>query len=230
MFIQKLKTMSLLLIIICGFTACSAIYKDGYYTGQQPIKDDSALVFASTTAQRPLGSTLFTFIKLENQQTKKTLKLENRTCVLGQDTPGMGLIAQAVMAAKDMPKDQISVNTICGSLVIGEIEAGEYELKNIEIQSNNIAQGGYGDSITYVPTQKQLFSINRGEIIYLGHIETTALDMRGNYTIRSANVFMNDNYEYDSTIFRQTYKMHEASLIRDNAIILESKKLQGHGW
>jgi len=228
MLIQKLKTVSLLLIIACGFTACSALQPDAYYNGQQPIKENSALVFASTTAQRPLGSTLYTLIKLENQQTKKTLKLENRTCVLGQDTPGMGLIAQAVMAAKDMPKDQISVNNICGSLVVGEIEAGEYEIKNIEIQSNNIAQGGYGDSITYVPTQKQLFSITRGEIVYLGHIETTALDMRGNYTIRSANVFMNDNYEYDSTIFRQTYKMYEASLIKDNAILLESKKLQGY--
>lgn len=228
MSIQKLKTVSLLLVLACGFTACSAIYKDGYYSGQQPIKEDSALIFASTTAQRPLGSTLFTFIKLENQQTKKTLRLENRTCVMGHDTPGMGLIAQAAMASQNMPKDQISVNNICGSLVIGEIEAGEYEVKNIEIQSNNIAQGGYGDSITYVPTQKQLFSINRGEIIYLGHIETTALDMRGNYTIRSANVLMNDNYEYDSTIFKQTYRMHKASLIRDNAIMLKSKKLQGY--
>ena len=101
-------------------------------------------------------------------------------------------------------------------------------MKNIEIQSQNIAQGGYGDSITYVPTQKQLFSINRGEIVYLGHIETTALDMRGSYTIRSANVFMNDNYEYDSTIFKQAYKIHEASLIRDNAITFESKRLQGY--
>ncbi len=225
MLIQKLKTVSLLFIIAYGFTACSAIYKDGYYSGQQPIKEDSALVFASTTAQRPLGSTLFTFIKLENQQTKKTLRLENRTCVMGHDTPGMGLIAQAVMASKDMPKDQISVNNICGSLVVGEIEAGEYEIKNIEIQSQNIAQGGYGDSIKYVPTQKQLVSINRGEIVYLGHIETTALDMRGNYTIRSANIFMNDNYEYDSTIFKQTYKIYEDSLIRDNAILLENKKL-----
>ncbi len=51
MSIQKLKTTSLLLIIACGFTACSALQPDAYDNGQQPIKEDSALVFASTTAQ-----------------------------------------------------------------------------------------------------------------------------------------------------------------------------------
>lgn len=223
MIIQKIRTVFLLLVVACGLTSCSSAFlPDAYYNGQQPIKDKFALVFASTTADVSLGSALITYIQLENLQTKKTLNLENRTCILTKNSPGMGLIAQAIMEGKTK-KDQISVNNICGSLVVGEIEAGEYELKNLEIKSNNLAQGGLVDSITYVPPTKQTFNINGNEIVYLGHIETWALDMRGSFTIRSASVLMNDNYEYDNTIFKQTYKIHEASFIRDNAIILERK-------
>lgn len=225
MIIQKIRTVFLLLVVACGFTACSALYPDAYYNGQQPIKDNFALVFASTTADISWGSALITYIQLENVQTKKTLNLENRTCLITKNSPGMGgLFTQAFMSG-DTPKEKIRVNNICGSLVVGEIEAGEYELKKLQIKSNNLAQGGLVDSITYVPSTKQTFNIIGNEIVYLGHIETWALDMRGNFTIRSASVLMNDNYEYDSNIFKQTYKMHEDSLIRDNAIILENKKL-----
>lgn len=224
MIIQKIRTVFLLLVVASGFTACSALHPDAYYNGQQPIKDNFALVFASTTADISWGSALITYMQLENVQTKKILNLENRTCILTKNSPGMGLIAQAIMEGKTK-KDQISINNICGSLVVGEIEAGEYELKKLQIKSINLAQGGFADSITYIPPTRQTFNINGNEIVYLGHIETWALDMRGNFTIRSASVLMNDNYEYDSNIFKQTYKIYEDSLIRDNTILLENKKL-----
>mgnify|MGYP005990226465 CR=1 FL=1 len=223
---NKLKIIVLLGIILM-FTSCASVFmKDGYYSGEVPIKKDFGVVFASTTADKNIGNVLLTYVRLENVKTKKKTTLESRTCRITSKSRGMGPLAKMIINWQSDGKplnDQIETDTKCGTLLVAEVESGKYQLKRIRIESYDNGPAETRTRLYYRPSKKIIIDIKDNETVYLGSIHTDILRMSRGYHIRSASISMNDNYIYDSKIFKQEYKILEDSLIKNSSIILEKK-------
>lgn len=223
----KFIKFAFLLIPVLFLNSCASIYKkDAYYDPTKPIKNNYGLIFASTTADKAYGNALITYIKLMNIETKKVTQLESRTCMITKNSLGMGPLARFIIKLKTDGKpikDQIDSDGKCGSLLVGEIPPGQYQLKHIRVESYNNGQAYVADWVDYIPNTKQIIKIDDQQIVYFGNLYTKILKMDLAYNIHGVSLYMSDNYKYDSKIFKQTYKLYQDATIKNNTIKLEQE-------
>jgi len=225
--VKLIKTLFLLLTATFFLTSCSSVVKNEAYLKKEKQRIvNSALIFASTTADKDIGSMLITSMKLENIKTGKEIDLNIRTCKITKNSQGMGALAKLIINWKTDGKpikDQINKNGNCGSLLLGILEAGKYQLKQIEVNVFENGEARWLASIKYTPPRKKIFNVNKDEIVYLGNIHTEILEMTLGYRILKSSISMQNNYLYDSKIFKDIYKEYESSVIKNNTIRLEKK-------
>ena len=222
---KKLKIIFLLSLVLL-FTSCtSLIYKDGYYSGKEPIKQNFGIIVASATADKYYGPALVAYLSLENIETNEKIDLQNAICKVKKDSPGIGPLAKVIMGDKPI-EDQIVLETKCGSLLVGEIKTGRYELKYIRLVSNDIAQGGFVSSLRYTPSKKEIIDIKDGEIVYLGRINLESLNMNKGFQIRSVSISMSDEYNLDAKVFQEEYNLLKNSEIKNNSLQLKKQNFK----
>lgn len=199
--------------------SCAVLTPEGYYNGDHKIKPGYGIIVASITSDKKYGGILKASIELKNMKNNKTVYMEKNFCHISKDTPGTGILAHAILSAKKGLKNDIENSTRCGSLLVRELQSGQYQLKQIRVMSmyNNVSSS----SISYRPTQQMIITISNGKIVYIGHIDIDIMRMdRGLRRFLNVALEVDDNFNHDITIFKNKFQLLKNRPVSNNSIIV----------